>query len=222
MRNVTDTLQNQVSVVEIMYGREFGGRRFSSHWWGGVRSFEYEGNILAGSWMNADFAGVGFTDGAFLRLLSFNQETSGFGPSGAWEIDFNFFDKGLQLYVAARAAFVFLSIDSDSGDFFTLVSAEDPLITDAFVPAPTRLMADRDKSTWQTGGEVGARIRLRNGLQFEFGYSIEGYLDVALLPVEMTIPLNAQQAAAGASAIYKTHDLVIDSVHASVAFQFGP
>ena len=115
-------LSNRVNVYDAVYGREFGGRRYSSRWWGGLRYFEYEGQLLAGAWLS--FAGVpsNFTDGAFLRLLNISQQTTGMGPVGSWEADFNFWNRGLQLYIRGELAFTFNDMKMDSGPYFQVVT----------------------------------------------------------------------------------------------------
>jgi hypothetical protein len=215
-RSVPDTLQNQIQSVDLLYGREFGGRRYSSHWWAGFRYSEYTGNIPAGGWFNTDSPGQGFTDGSFIRLLNLYQETKGWGPTGAWEVDFNFFNKGLVLYLRSQAVLSFNSLEADSGPFFTIV--KDPFESTPQTAA-ARLNAKRDKSTWQNSGEFGVRVGFRNGLQLEAGYFINGYLDAVLMPSRITIP-NLQQAHRGVSALYNSHDYIVDGWQANVAFQF--
>lgn len=217
-RQFTDNLQNQVQTVDLLYGREFGGRRFSSHWWGGLRAFEYRGNILAGAWLDVNVAGVGFTDGAFFRPLIFSQDSSGFGPTGAWEVDFNFFNKGLVMFVRAQTALSFNSNKLDSGEFFT--SARPTPSLGFIVMVPARLQVTRDKTAWQNTAEAGVRIVMRNGLQFELGYSKTGYLDIVTSPIDIDIPETLGQIEQGTSALYATQDYVVEGWHAGLAFQF--
>ena len=216
-------LQNAVVTWDALYGRDFGGRRFSSRWWGGVRYFEYEGQVLQTSWLNSNpnaTPGAYFTDQSFLRLLNIGQEASGWGPVGSWEMNFNFFDKGLAFYLLGEAAFTFNSIDMDSGTFFGIVEA-----TDRTVLAPMRLKENRDKSSWQTSGEIGVRVRMRKGFEFELAYQRRGFLDLVLLPSSITIPMITGQISINdpedsVSALYSTQDIEIDSVHGLVGFQF--
>lgn len=215
--SLPDSLQNQIQTVDLLYGRAFGGRRYSSHWWGGLRGFEYRGNTIASAWLLVNLQGTGFTEGALLRLLNVSQDTNGFGPTGAWEVDFNFFDRRLALYVKGQVALMFNSTTMDTGNFYTLA---DVLTSNAYISAPARLREERDKSTWQNGAELGARYMMRNGLQFELGYSIIGYLDAVLTPVGLTIPANETQVEQGTSGLLHTQDLRFDGWHAGLAFQF--
>lgn len=214
VRDVTDTLQNQIQTVDLIYGRDFGGRRFSSHWWGGVRYFDYKGNAPTLAWLNVDFAGQGFTSGAFFRPITLYQETNGFGPTGSWEVDVNFFDGMVAVFGRAQAALTFNSYQTDSGPFFTLLRTT----TGVQITSPARLQESRDKTTWQTLAELGVRLGLRNGLQFELAYTRSGFLDLILAPSDIAIPENEVQT--GVSAVYNTQDVVIDSWHAGVALQF--
>jgi hypothetical protein len=220
-RSIPDDLQNRLQTVDAVYGREFGGRRYSSQWWAGLRYFVYEGHMLGTAWLDtpADPQGSGFTDGVLLRPLFLAQDASGFGPTVSWEADFNFYNRGLVLYVRGQSAFTFNSISADSGEFFTItrnVGASNPFE----ISAPARLSEERDKSSWQNTGEVGARVRLRNGLEFELAYRLSGYLDVVLYPSQIRIPASPAQTAAGTTAVYNTQDVRVESWHGAVGFQF--
>jgi hypothetical protein len=203
-----DNLQNRISTYDLTYGREFGGRRYSSHWWGGLRYFQYEGQVLAGAWLNLSTPGVGYTDGSFLRLLYIAQETSGFGPVGSWEVDFNFFDKGLQFYILGEAAFTLNSMQMDSGAFFQVL---DPATGDTLAD---RMAKDLDKSSWQNKAEVGARVNLKLGLQLELAYSIAGYLDFILMPDLLQLGVTNERPQTF------TQDIIFHTAHFGVGFQF--
>lgn len=218
---VPDNLQNAIVTWDALYGREFGGRRYSSRWWAGLRYFAYDGQMLAGAWLDRGAqAGKGFTDQAFLPLIGMSQETTGWGPTGSWEVDFNFFNKGLVFYLRGEMAFTFNRLEVDTGEFFTVVN------TGASLLAPVRLLERRSKSSWQAAGEGGVRLRMRNGLEFELGYRPwSGYLDVALLPSTITIPTIEGQVKTNEpentiSALYHTQDFKVDSWHGLVGFQF--
>ncbi len=215
--NVTDDLENTAMHIDLLYGREFGRRRYSARWWTGLRYFAYEGNLLAGAWLGASPPGEGFTDGTNLRLLNFAQETTGFGPTGIMEADFNFLDKHLQFFVSGQAAFMLLDLEADSGTFFTVVS--DPISAVVF-PAEGNLNQSRTKSAWQTAAEGGVRYHLKNGLHFELAYNITGYLDVVINPPLIQIPQSLIEAAQGTSAVFNTQDLVSDGWRAGIGFQF--
>jgi hypothetical protein len=218
-----DSLQNQVQTIDGVFGREFGKRRFSSRWWGGLRYFQYKGNIPAAAWLLRSVAGQGFTDIASLMPLNLAHESSGFGPTGSWEVDFNFFERRVQLFARGQIALIFSSIDSDTGDFLTYVFREPGTKfpgTSILLVAPARLSASRDKTTWQNVAELGGRYALGNGLKFELNWSRAGYLDALLTPLSMTIPETELQVDQGASAVYKTRDIIVDAWRAVVGFQF--
>lgn len=212
-----DSLDNQVQSFDVLYGREFGGRRISSRWWGGLRFQEYRGNTLSAGWLLLNDVPNGFTDGTFLPPIVLSQESSGFGPTGSWEIDFNFFEKRVQLFLRGQVALTFNSMEANSGEFITLLRVSG---SEAYVAAPAQLNETRDKSTWQNTGEAGVRLLLKNGLQFEAGFSRTGFLDAVLIPSALTIPLNETQVDLGVSAIYSTQDYLVTGWHAGVAYQF--
>jgi hypothetical protein len=224
---VTDDLDSQVQYVDALYGREFGGRRYSGRWWGGMRYFVYEGNVPAVAWL-----GERFTDGAFLRVLNFREETSGLGPSGFLEANFNFFDRRLVAYLQGSAAFQLANLESDTGPFFTLVR---PDAMSPLSPAFARLDTSRDKSTWQTGAEIGVRLRLDVGLEVELAYYIVGLLDSVLFPQSIQVPDGIEDVPgapldddgepldvrlSAVSALYSTQDLIFEGWRFGVGFQF--
>jgi hypothetical protein len=111
-----------------------------------------------------------------------------------------------------------MNIEMDSGLFTTLVEATGQV--GAKIPIAAHLNEQQTKSTWQTGAEVGLRIRLRNGLKLEASYGVVGFLDAILLPTQIRIPDNQQEAAQGTSAIYNTQDYVLQGWRAGIGFQF--
>jgi hypothetical protein len=213
---VTDDLQGSIQFADFLYGRTFGGRRYDARWWAGIRRFTYEGNVLAAAWVGAlGFSGSGFTDGTFLRLLNMRQTTEATGLTTSLESRFNFFDKRLQLYLTGQVAFMAMDLEVDTGEFFTVI-----LVNGLITPADARLQATRDKDSWQTMGEAGLRIHLKNGLSFELAYNISGFLDVVLTPPEIQIPENQLEAGQGTTAIYNTQDIVTDGGRVGLSFQF--
>jgi hypothetical protein len=208
------TLENQAQTVDLLYGREFGGRRFSSRWWAGLRYFKYTGNLMSTAWLNLTIPGEGFTDGGFLNPLILAEKTTGLGPTASWEVDFNFFNKGLALFVRGQAAFTLNSMEIDSGSF--------PVPADSLSPTllTGRINETRDKSTWQDQGEVGVRVNLHSGLQFELGYARTGFLDVLLIPSEITGVKTGTVTNVPPSTLYTTQDYILDGWHAGVSFQF--
>jgi hypothetical protein len=216
---VTETfksLDNRAQTIDFVFGNVWGPRRFQGRWFAGARYFVYEGNILAPAWLTNLVDGQGFTDGAFLNLVNFTQETTGFGPTGLLEARFNFFDQRFQLFITGQASFMIEKLETSSGNFLTLVTNQSGLL----VTAPASLSDSQSKSTWHTAGSVGARLRLRNGLKFELAYSAVGLLDAILLPDAIRVPETPQEAPQGTSAIFNTQDYVLDGWTASMAFQF--
>jgi len=88
------------------------------------------------------------------------------------------------------------------------------------VPLPAQLEEKRDKSVWNTKAEAGLRIKLKAGLEFEFSYMIQGYLDAIINPETIQIPATIGQAAQGVSAVYNTQDITLDAWRVGVGFQF--
>lgn len=218
-RTITDNLQNRVQSVDLVYGRTWGKRRYTARWWGGLRYFEYKGNIPAAAWLKSTgVPGNGYTEGFLLKLINFAQDTSGAGPTGAVEADFNFFEDRLTLFLGGQFAFILSELDTDSGDFFTLAQTLTPPFLN--IPVPARLQETRNKSTWHNTGEAGVRVKLKNGLQFEAAYFISGFLDAVLLPTAIQIPANETELGLEPSAIYKTQDLVFDGWRSGLSFQF--
>jgi hypothetical protein len=214
---VAKDLQNRAQTIDLLYGRTFGRPRYSARWWAGMRYFKYEGNLTASAWLLSTPNGAGFTEDSLLPLINFRNESSGLGPTGAMEADFNFFDQRLQLYLYGQVAFMYLDISTDSGLFTTLAEVQGETY---FLPAEAQLTDQRDKSTWQNAGEVGARWRFRSGLQIELAYNMTGLLDVILLPNQIRIPANSTEAPQGTSALYKTQDIVLSGWRAGFSFQF--
>jgi hypothetical protein len=211
----TSDMQNRAQVIDVLYGRTFGKRRYTARWWGGLRSFKYDGNIQAGAWLFTVPTGNGFTDNELLPLLTFRQEARGYGPTGAMEADFNFFDQRFTIFLSGQVAFLLSEISVDSGLFSTLVES-----SPYWIPAPARLEESRDMSSWQLSAEAGLRYRFRCGLQLEAAYFQTGFLNVILLPIEMQIPTNQLEIRQGTSALYETHDYILTGWRAGVAFQF--
>lgn len=218
MRDVADNLQNRWQNWDLVYGREWGPRRFQGRWFAGLRYFQYDGNMLASAWLNTADPGDGFTEGTFLRSLNFTQETSGVGPTGYLEARGNFFNQRLQLYLSGQVAFLLTDLKTDTGLFYTLVRTSTPPLV--LVPLPAQLVEDRSKSIWNTNAEVGVRLKLKAGLEFDLAYQIQGYLDAVITPETIQIPQTAAQSAQGVSAVYNTQDIVLNAWRFGVGFQF--
>jgi hypothetical protein len=216
-RSVTDDMLNRFQNWDLLYGRVWGPRNFQGRWFAGLRYFVYEGNVLAGAWLNDAVPGEGFTDGGFLRLLNFSQDMSGLGPTGLLEARWNFFNQRLQLYLNGQASFLIANVSADTGAFFTLVNVTS---TGVVAPIPARLDEERDKSVWNTKAEIGLRLVFKSGLEVEAAYMAQGYLDAVLNPETIQIPQDIGQADQGISAVYTTQDIVLDAFRIGVGFQF--
>jgi len=206
--NYPDDLQNRINTYDLVYGREFGGRKINSHWFAGLRYFQYEGQLLGGAWLAFGApVGEGFTDGGFLRLLRISQETTGAGPVGSWEVRYNTLQQALQLFAKAEVAFTLNDLSIDTDPFFQVDVEQGVLIED-------RLQKSIEKSTWQNKLELGARLHFKNGLHVEVAYGLTGYLDFVLVPdlVQLQVTNPRPQT--------NSQDIVIDTLHFGAGFQF--
>ncbi len=219
-RSVVETLENQVQTLDAMYTRPFGGRWINAGWGVGMRYFVYDGNMPATAWLQPARIREdteGFTDGANLRLLNFNQATTGFGPAGFTELRLNFFRDRLTLYWIARAAFIIADVETDTGDFFTYVRNSS---TQTITPVAARIQELRSKDIWQTGAEGGVRVRLVDNLVLHLGYFLNSYQDAVLIPSRISIPETTAQAPQGVTALYRTRDIRVDGWRGGFSFQF--
>lgn len=216
---VPSDLNNRLESIDLLYGQQFGKRRVSSRWWGGLRYYKYSGQIMAPAWlMSGSFdEGIGFSDGVFLKSLLLSQESEGVGPTGAWEIDANFFDQRLTIFGRAQIAFQFSTIEVNTGPFVTLVaeSAGTNLLL-----ANSELSEKRDKSVWQTAIEIGVRYTFFRSLTLDIGYHRAGFLDSIILPSQIIVPESEQTIDNGVSALYGTQDYRVEGWFAGIAFQF--
>jgi hypothetical protein len=210
-------LQNRVHMADALYGREFGPRRVEGRWWGGMRYFAYEGTLLQGAWLRSPERGLGYTDGAFIRLLHPRQKTTGVGPTGALGVQVNFFDKRVQMFANGQFAFLISNVETDTGEFFTVTNGN---TNDTFLTGVSRLTADRSRTSWHTHLDGGFRFNMKQGLTLEVAYYMNGFLDAVLTATELRVPQSAQELSQGASALYTTQDIVIDGWRGSVGFQF--
>ncbi|ANM30256.1 hypothetical protein ABI59_12695 [Acidobacteria bacterium Mor1] len=219
-RSAATSLQNQVQTLDLVYHRNWGGRLVDAQWEGGLRYFAYEGNLPIGSWLRTGFntsPSEGFTDGVGLNLINFNQEATGIGPTGSAEIRVNLLRGKLVLYGKGRFAFIIQDMETDSGDFFTLVRDQ---ANNSVFPVATRLRRELSKDVWHSGAEFGARGKLSNGLTIHAGYFVHVYHDAILLPTELAIPTTLNEAGQPAEALYKTRDWRMDGWRAGVSYQF--
>jgi hypothetical protein len=218
-QSVPENLNNRLQTFDVLYGQEFGKRRVSSRWWAGFRYMKYTGQIMAPAWLMSETfeAGVGFSDGTFLKSLLLSQETEGFGPTGSWEIDANFFDHRLQIYGKAQVAFLLSTIEVNSGPFVTMTEETGGT---SILLADANLSESREKSVWNTAFEVGLRYTFFRSLTVEVGYHRAGFLDAIILPSQIIVPEKEQTIPNGTSALYGTQDYRVEGWHAGLGFQF--
>ncbi len=209
-------LQNRVEVFDLALERDFGGRRYHARWMGGIRRYRYEGHVPAGAWLQVNSQGAGFTSGSILRPLVLRQDTDGAGTSMGLELQERFLRERLVLYQEARAAFVLLSADTDTGDIIILTNNGSEI-----VPVQARLQAEVDKSAWHTALEIGVRVRLVEGLHLQLAFLTGAFQDSVLLPEAIVLPETTLQARlTTVSGIFKTHDIRLDGWLGGVTFQF--
>ena len=215
---ISDDLLNKAQTIDALYQREFGGRSFKGRWSAGLRYFSFRGTLPAAAWLNnADFGGVGYTDGTYVHLLPLEESATSWGPTGSLEAQYRLFRNRLSFYLQGRFAFVYQTLESDTQDFFTLVTDATAATID---PVPSRLEETRSKTSWQVTGEVGVRARIVEGLQFEAGYGQTSFQDCILVPTTLLIPKQIKEAPAGTSALYNTRDFLVDVWHAGFSYQF--
>ena len=217
---VPNDLGNRIQTWDLYYRREFGGVRIRSRWTAGIRYLTFDGSIVTPAWVAGPSStnGVGYTDGVQLGLLMMKQTTSGWGPVGSGEIDFNFFRQRLTLYALVQAALILETLDTDSGPFTYL--ARDPAVVGAYYPGAGRIQAQVSKSTWNTTFEAGLRVKMLEGFNLIVDWNTTGYLDTMLLPTDLSIPDNSSQVALGTTARFVSRDFVVTSINLGLSFQF--
>jgi len=213
--NIAADLENRVQIADIVFGREFGPRRFEGVWWGGLRYFAYEGTLLQGAWLHG--SRDQYTDGVLLPLIHATQKSSGYGPTGSLGFQVNFFEKRFQLFASGKFAFTMSNIETDTGTFFSLTNGFDNSTT---FTAPARLQAERSRTSWHTHVEGGMRLTLKNGLGLEIAYYKGGFLDAVITPTEIRIPQSAGNIPNGTTGFFATQDLKFDGWRSSLSFQF--
>jgi hypothetical protein len=217
---VAKDLGNKIQTWDLYYRREFGGVRIRSRWTAGIRYLTFDGSIATPAWVASpsSTAGFGFTDGIQTDVILMQQSTTGWGPVGSAEIDFNFFRQRLTLYALVQAAFILESLDTDSGTFTYL--ARDPAVVGAYYPGPGRIQESVSKSTWNTTFEAGLRVKMLEGFNLIVDWNTTGYLDTMLFPTQLSIPDNASQTALGTTARFVSRDFVVSSINLGLSFQF--
>jgi hypothetical protein len=217
------TLQQRSRTFDLIYQREFADKgptdRWTGRWTGGLRHYELEGAIPVATWLSSVSStppGL-FSEGALLRPLLLNQDTTGNGPAGTLELQYHFLRRRATAYAQGRAAFLLQQLTVDSGQVYTLTRTTQP---DALYPTPLHLTHEVDKTAWQVGAEVGVRFRFLPGFVGMVEYHTDANQDVLLLPDRLNIPNNIQEAPFGSNAIYTTKDIDHDGWSAGLSFQF--
>jgi hypothetical protein len=220
---VPKSLGNRIQTWDLYYRREFGGVRIRSRWTAGIRYLTFDGAIATPAWVTgpSSTAGFGYTDGSQLDLIMMQQSTSGWGPVGSGEVDFNFFRQRLTLYALVEAAFILESLDTNSGTFtyLTRIPASGQ-IPSSYIAVAGNIQESVNKSTWNTCFEAGLRVRLLEGFNLILDWNTTGYLDAMLLPTQLALPDNASQVALGATARFVSRDYVVSSINLGLSFQF--
>lgn len=217
--SVPDNLGNRLQTLDLLYERDFGGRRVGGRWRGGLRYFRYEGSLPAAAWVlvSGGFPGDGWTEGLLNPLISLSQDTTGTGPTGSVEIRANFLRRRITLFAQGNVAFLVSDLEVDTGVFTTLV--RDPT-NEVFFAAPARLNAGVTKSAWQVGAELGIQVEVVRGLTVELAASRTGYLDSLLVPTTITIPSDIQRVFLGTVGVYGTRDIIADAWRFGFGYQF--
>jgi hypothetical protein len=219
---VPKDLGNQLQTWDLLYRRGFGGAKIHARWTAGVRYLTYEGAVPCPAWLTGTIgiSGFGYSDGVSNKMILMQQNTSGWGPTGSGEVDFNFFRQRLTLYGKVQAAFLQEKLDGDSGAFtflaFQNVSGGGIVI----VPGSGRIQQSETKSSWNTTLEIGARVKLLEGFNLIVDWNTTGYLDTVLLPETISVPANAAQTALGTVATYVSRDIVTSSITLGLSYQF--
>jgi hypothetical protein len=219
-KSVPEDLGNSIQTWDLHYRREFGGMKIRSRWTAGIRYLRYEGAILTPFWLTglASPAGFGYSDGIQNGFMVMQQDTTGIGPVGSGEIQFNFFRQRLTLYGVAQAAFLLEKLTTDSGAFTYL--ALNQSVPPTFLPGAGRIQSDLSKSAWNISFEAGLRVKLLDGFHLIADWNRTGYLDTMLIPTSLSIPTNPTQIPLGTTALFITRDFDVTSINLGLSFQF--
>jgi hypothetical protein len=217
--SVPKDLGNSIQTWDLLYRREFGGMKIRSRWTAGVRYLSYEGALVTPFWLSGQVStpGFGYSDGVQNAFIVLQQSTTGVGPTGSGEIQFNFFRQRLTLYALAQAAFLLEKLEADSGAFTYLALNQD---STSFLPGSGRIQNDLSKSAWNVTFEAGVRVRLLEGFHLIADWNRTGYLDTMLIPNSLSIPTNPNQTALGTTARFITRDFDVTSINLGLSFQF--
>jgi hypothetical protein len=217
---VPKDLGNSIQTWDLLYRREFGGMKIRSRWTAGIRYLSYQGALVTPFWLTGlvSSPGFGYSDGVQNAFMVMQQKTTGVGPAGSGEVQFNFFRQRLTLYALVQAAFLLEKLDADSGAFTYL--ALDQTAGTSYLPAPGRIQDSLSKSAWNITFEAGVRVRLLEGFHLIVDWNRTGYLDAMLIPNNLSIPTNPNQIPLGTTARFITRDFDVTSVNVGLSFQF--
>jgi len=217
---VPKDLGNRIQTWDLAYRREFGGLKIHARWQAGLRYFDYEGAIVTPTWLTGAVLhpGFGFSDGIVNHFVLMQQSTKGYGPMGSGEVQFNFFRQRLTLYGELKAAFLVQSLSADSGAF--TFYAPDPNPPNHPFPGAGHIRRDVDKTAWNIGVEIGARVKLMQGFNLFVDWNRTGYLDTVLVPYSISIPANAAEAPLGTTARFVSRDFDVTAINLGLSFQF--
>lgn len=218
--SVPDDLGNNLQTYDLYYRREFGGVRYRGAWYAGGRYLNYDGAMPCPAWVVGTIAvsGFGFTDGIANKLILMKQSTSGWGPVGGGEADFNFFRQRLTIYGVVEAAFLLEKLDGKSEPFTFLAFNQQG--GTVFIPGEGFISKSISKSAWNTSIEIGARVKVAEGFHLFVNVTARGYLDTVVFPDSLSIPANATQFSLGTLATFVTRDIVTNSANLGLSFQF--
>jgi hypothetical protein len=217
---VAKKLNSRLATYDLVYRRDFGGVRYHARWSAGVRYLNFDGSLPTPAWVMADVGrqGMGFTDGVQNQFLVMTQSTSGWGPTGSGEMQFNFRRRQFQIYLLVQTSFLVETLKTDSGSFTYLAGGE--AFPNAVVPGEGRISDDVSKTAWNLTFEAGFRVRVAEGFHLFLSWNRSGYLDTLLVPTILSVPANSTQFDQGTSASFVTHDIVTSSVNFGLSFQF--
>jgi hypothetical protein len=222
--DVSDTvpkdLGNRIQTWDLLYRREYGGLKIRARWTAGLRYLSVKGAMVTPSWLLGTPSDVffGYSDGVVNKFILMQQSTTGVGPVGSGEVDFNFFRQRLTLYAGVQAAFLVSNLSTDSNDFTYF--ARDLSDVGFFLPGAGHIAQKVSKTTWNTAFEAGVRVKLLEGFHLIVDWNRTGYLDTLLLPTSISIPQNSAQVALGTTALFVSRDFVVSSLNLGLSFQF--
>jgi len=216
-----ESLHNTWQTYDVLYRRGFGGTRYGGRWSAGVRSFTYKGNLLVPAWVGTavPVPGAGYTEGTALFPLTFSQDTTGVGPTASLGFVARFFRERVRLYAEGRLAFVISTAETDTGEFFTVLSGQPPN-QDTLTTAPARLTKTIEKDVWHVTAEVGVEWTVAPGLSLRAEYYKAGYQDAIIVPTTLRIPTQYLQIPTGSGALFNTTDIRFDGWRAGLRFAF--